>query len=108
MPSTVILRARLGSMQIDHVVLWVEDPKRALEFYVDAIGLEAVRAQDFEDGRAPFPSVRVNDATIIDLMARALVPFVRKSTAGGEAGVSRWARRRTNPSPLGSSSGGYL
>ena len=57
-----------------------------LVFYVDVIGLEAVRAHDFEDGKAPFPSVRVNAATIIDLMGRALVPFVRESTAGGESG----------------------
>ncbi len=73
-------------MQIDHVVLWVDDPKRALEFYVEVIGLEAVRARDFEDGKAPFPSVRVNDTTIIDLMNRALVPFVREFTAGGMSG----------------------
>ena len=73
-------------MQIDHVVLWVDDPKRALEFYVDVVGLEAVRAHDFEDGKAPFPSVRVNDLTIIDLIGRALVPFVRRFTAGGESG----------------------
>jgi catechol 2,3-dioxygenase-like lactoylglutathione lyase family enzyme len=73
-------------MQIDHVVLWVEDPKRALEFYVGLIGLEAVRVQEFETGRAPFPSVRVNETTIIDLMGRAMLPLVRKSTAGGESG----------------------
>ena len=73
-------------MQIDHVVLWVDDPKRALEFYVDVIGLEAVRARDFEEGKAPFPSVRVNDTTIIDLMNKALLPFVRKLTDGGESG----------------------
>ncbi len=73
-------------MQIDHVVLWVEDPKRAIAFYVDVIGLEAVRADDFEAGKAPFPSVRVNDTTIIDLMGKALVPFVRDFTAGGESG----------------------
>ena len=46
------LSARLEEMEIDHVVLWVGDPKRALEFYVDVIGLEALRAQDFEDGKA--------------------------------------------------------
>jgi glyoxylase I family protein len=73
-------------MQIDHVVLWVDDPKRALAFYVDVIGFQAVRAHDFEDGNAPFPSVRVNDTTIIDLLGRALVPFVREMTAGGESG----------------------
>jgi len=73
-------------MEIDHVVLWVDDPKRALEFYVDVIGLEAVRAHDFEDGKAPFPSVRVNDTTIIDLMGRTLTPFVREATNGGRSG----------------------
>ena len=73
-------------MQIDHVVLWVDDPKRALEFYVEVIGLEAVRAHDFENGKAPFPSVRVNDRTIIDLMGRALLPFVRELTDGGDSG----------------------
>lgn len=73
-------------MQIDHVVLWVDDPQRALEFYVDVVGLEAVRAGDFEAGKAPFPSVRVNETTIIDLMGKAMVSLVRESTAGGESG----------------------
>lgn len=73
-------------MQIDHVVLWVDDPTRALAFYVDVIGLEAVRAREFEDGEAPFPSVRVGEKTIIDLMGRTLVPFVREATGGGESG----------------------
>ena len=73
-------------MQIDHIVLWVDDPKRALDFYVDVIGLEAVRAKEFGDGSAPFPSVRVNETTIIDLMGRAMLPLVQKSTAGGESG----------------------
>jgi catechol 2,3-dioxygenase-like lactoylglutathione lyase family enzyme len=73
-------------MEIDHVVLWVDDPRRALEFYVEVIGLEAVRAKDFENGKAPFPSVRVNDTTIVDLMGRGLLPLVRESTAGGESG----------------------
>ena len=73
-------------MQIDHVVLWVDDPRRALEFYVDVIGLEAVRAHEFEDGKAPFPSVRVNETSIIDLMSRSMLPLVRESTAGGESG----------------------
>lgn len=73
-------------MQIDHVVLWVDDPKRALDFYVDVIGLEPVRAREFEDGKAPFPSVRVNEATILDLMSKTLLPLVRASTAGGGSG----------------------
>ena len=73
-------------MQIDHVVLWVGDPKRALEFYVDVLGLPAVRARDFEEGTALFPSVRLNDTTILDLMDRAVVPLVQgltRSESGG-------------------------
>jgi glyoxylase I family protein len=71
-------------MELDHVVLWVSDPHAALRFYVDVVGLTPVRAAEFEEGRAPFPSVRLNDATILDLMDRELVPFVRDFTAGGE------------------------
>ena len=72
-------------MDVDHVVLWVESSKRALEFYVDVLGLEAVRAQEFEEGKARFPSVRVNEATIFDLMERAeLLSLVQNFTGGGE------------------------
>ena len=76
-----------GAMDIDHVVLWVESPKRALEFYVGVLGLAPVRAQDFEEGKASFPSVRVNEATILDLMDRSKVPGVREFTgSGGDSG----------------------
>ena len=72
-------------MELDHAVLWVESAKRALEFYVDVLGLAPVRAQDFEDGNARFPSVRLNEGTIFDLMeASELLPLVQKFTGGGE------------------------
>ena len=71
-------------MDIDHVVLWVESPKRALEFYVDVLGLAPVRAQDFEEGKAGFPSVRVNQTTILDLMDRSNVAVVREFTGGDD------------------------
>ena len=52
-------------MDVDHVVIWVENSKSALEFYVNALGLEAVRAQEFEEGKARFPTsaqnIRRND-----------------------------------------------
>lgn len=70
-------------MDIDHVVLWVENQKRALEFYVDVLGLAPVRAQDFEEGRTSFPSVRLNEITILDLMDRSKVSSVREFTGGG-------------------------
>lgn len=70
-------------MDIDHVVLWVESPKRALEFYVGVLGLTPVRALDYEEGKASFPSVRVNETTILDLMDRSKVSVVREFTSGG-------------------------
>ncbi|MEU9629887.1 VOC family protein [Streptomyces luteogriseus] len=54
--------------RLDHVVLWVRDPLAAADFYEKAVGLEAVRLAEFAAGEAPFPSVRVNDETILDLM----------------------------------------
>ena len=71
-------------MNIDHVVLWVESPKRALEFYVDVLGLAPVRAQDVEEGRARFPTVRVNEPTILDLMTADTVVLMHQPTGGGD------------------------
>ena len=74
-------------MNIDHVVLWVDSPKSSLDFFVNVVGLSPVRAQQFEEGAAPFPSVRVNDTTILDLMDSKLAAAVQEFTGGGgEAG----------------------
>ncbi|GAC1317616.1 MAG: VOC family protein [Acidimicrobiales bacterium] len=53
----------------DHVVLRVADVERSLAFYSERLGLEAVREGAWRRGEAPFPSVRVNAMTIIDLVA---------------------------------------
>ncbi|CAL9424870.1 hypothetical protein SUDANB176_01934 [Streptomyces sp. enrichment culture] len=57
--------------RLDHIVLWVRDPIAAAGFYEKAVGLEPVRLTDFSAGEAPFPSVRVNEETILDLMPLA-------------------------------------
>ncbi|CAL9417385.1 VOC family protein [Streptomyces sp. NPDC057838] len=54
--------------RLDHVVLWVRDPLAAADFYQKAVGMEPVRLTEFAAGEVPFPSVRVNDETILDLM----------------------------------------
>ncbi len=72
-------------MNIDHVVLWVVDPLSSLRFYRDMLGMTAVREEEYEAGKAPFPSVRVNDDCIIDLMATSMLDPARKMT-GGQAG----------------------
>jgi len=73
-------------MNIDHIVLWVENPTKSLDFYVNTVGLRPVRRQDFEEGTAPFPSVRVNDSTILDLMSRDMLSEVREFTGGSNGG----------------------
>jgi glyoxylase I family protein len=68
------------AMQIDHVVLWVEDAARALEFYTAVVGLPGVRVAEFAEGKAPFPSVRVSDGSILDLMPAMAAPFAAAFT----------------------------
>jgi catechol 2,3-dioxygenase-like lactoylglutathione lyase family enzyme len=77
-------------MHIDHVVLWVEDARRALEFYVNVVGLPSVRAEEFSEGKAPFPSVRISEGSILDLLPVANLPVAvsmtgeTKPTAAGK------------------------
>jgi catechol 2,3-dioxygenase-like lactoylglutathione lyase family enzyme len=53
----------------DHVVLVVADVERSLRWYCDVLGLAGVRVDEWRRGEAPFVSVRVDDSTIIDLVA---------------------------------------
>lgn len=72
---------------LDHVVLWTDDPLRAVDFYVRVIGLSPVRLEEFRAGTAPFPSVRISAGTILDLMARVAAPVVDgMAGAAGSAG----------------------
>jgi glyoxylase I family protein len=72
-------------MEIDHVVLWVESPERALAFYVELLGLAPERIEEYRAGLTGFPSVRLNETAILDLMERQKVAAVRAFTGGGAA-----------------------
>lgn len=67
-------------MEIDHIVLWVEDAKRAVDFYTNVVGLRGVRVDEFFAGTAPFPSVRVSDSSILDLMPAMVAQFAAQFT----------------------------
>lgn len=54
---------------MDHVVLLVADVERSVAWYRDALGLDVERYDDWRQGRAPFPSVRVDGGTVIDILA---------------------------------------
>jgi len=51
---------------LDHLVLVVADVERSLAWYQQHAGLASVNVDEWRDGKAFFPSLRVNDDTIID------------------------------------------
>ncbi|HEX5606554.1 MAG TPA: VOC family protein, partial [Candidatus Binatia bacterium] len=53
--------------ELDHIVLNVSDIHRSLDFYTRVLGLSGERVEEFEAGTVGFPSVRINQRTIIDL-----------------------------------------
>jgi catechol 2,3-dioxygenase-like lactoylglutathione lyase family enzyme len=59
---------------LDHIVLNVSDIDRSLAFYVDGLGLEPVRLDEYRRGEVKFPSLRINEGTIIDLFSPKMQP----------------------------------
>jgi catechol 2,3-dioxygenase-like lactoylglutathione lyase family enzyme len=53
---------------LDHLVLKVADVERSLSFYCDVLGLVGERIEDWRQGDVPFPSVRIDSGTLIDLL----------------------------------------
>jgi catechol 2,3-dioxygenase-like lactoylglutathione lyase family enzyme len=64
---------------LDHLVLVVEDVERSLTWYSGHLGLTEVRVEEWRAGQVPFPSLRVDEHTIIDFIAR-------DPTEGGQRG----------------------
>lgn len=63
-----------GSIRVvglDHVVLRAADVERTLAFYQQVLGLAGERVDEWRAGSAPFPSVRIDASTIIDLLPGA-------------------------------------
>jgi catechol 2,3-dioxygenase-like lactoylglutathione lyase family enzyme len=75
------------NMRLDHVVLWVADPLVSVEFFETVVGLAPVRLTEFCAGKAPFPSVRISDETVLDLMAKPMAAKLN-SVAGSVAPVT--------------------
>lgn len=60
---------------LDHIVLNVQDVERSVEFYTRVLQCEAERLDQFRSGMVPFPSVRLNRDTIIDLFPPEMGKF---------------------------------
>lgn len=52
---------------LDHLVLRCADVEASLAWYTEVLGLAPERVDEWRAGTAPFPSVRVDSTTIIDL-----------------------------------------
>lgn len=75
---------KIKIIELDHIVLNVRDIDRSLSFYTETLGLKPERVDEFKAGKVGFPSVRVNDDTIIDLC-----PI--KDPAAGNIGDEKFA-----------------
>jgi catechol 2,3-dioxygenase-like lactoylglutathione lyase family enzyme len=64
MPEPTKVRA----VGLDHIVLNVADVERSIAWYVDELGLEPLRLDEFRRGEVFFPSARVDAGTIIDFL----------------------------------------
>lgn len=60
--------AALQVTGMDHIVLCTRDVYRSIAFYERILGLTPERLAEFRSGSVPFPSVRIDEGTIIDLL----------------------------------------
>lgn len=51
----------------DHLVLRMRDEAAMLDFYTTTLGFGAERLDEYRRGQVFFPSIRIDDTTIIDL-----------------------------------------
>ena len=56
------------ALTLDHLVLISADVERTLAWYGRHAGLADVRVDEWRAGTAPFPSLRVSDTLIIDVI----------------------------------------
>ncbi len=52
----------------DHIVLLTPDVEKALAWWTGHLGLAGDRVEQWREGAVPFPSVRIDEATIFDLL----------------------------------------
>jgi catechol 2,3-dioxygenase-like lactoylglutathione lyase family enzyme len=56
------------ALALDHIVLRAADVERTLAWYQRHAGLAGVRLEEWRRGDVPFPSLRIDDQTIIDVV----------------------------------------
>ena len=71
---------------LDHIALNVEDDEKMLAFYTGVLHLAPERVREYHNGTVPFPSVRLNADTIIDLFPERMW----RSNVAPDQGRERW------------------
>ena len=69
---------------MDHIVLNVTDINTMISFYSEVLQLKTERLEEFRAGKVPFPSVRLNDDTIIDLFPKEMWQKTAQAGPGRE------------------------
>ena len=69
---------------MDHIVLNVEDDEKMITFYASVLQLAPERLQEYRSGTVPFPSVRLNSNTIIDLFPKKMWQTNSPNSSGRE------------------------
>ena len=83
---------------IDHIVVICTDVETTLGWWQRELGLEPLRLDAWRAGSAPFPSLRVNETSIVDFVAGTRsgvnVAHVALAVDVGAAELAAWADER--------------
>lgn len=69
---------------MDHIVLNVEDDEKMIDFYSEVLMFEPERLEEYRAGDVPFPSLRLNPDTIIDLFPKEIWEKTAQAGEGRE------------------------
>jgi catechol 2,3-dioxygenase-like lactoylglutathione lyase family enzyme len=69
---------------MDHIVLNMEDDEKMISFYTEVLMFAPERLAEYRAGNVPFPSVRMNSDTIIDLFPKRLWQKSAQTAQGHE------------------------
>ena len=69
---------------MDHIVLNVKDDEKMIAFYSKVLMFAPERLEEYRAGDVPFPSVRLNSDTIIDLFPKKMWQKSARAAQGRE------------------------
>lgn len=77
-------------LRMDHIALNVEDEYSMVEFYRKVLLVSGERLEDYRRGDVSFPSVRINEDTIIDFFPKKMWASDSKGDGTGETNMNHF------------------